>query len=49
MNDAMDIRKRYIPRDKVNGVRALAREFNVSKIPIQKILKNETYVEEQEV
>lgn len=42
--DAQNIRNRYIPRCPVNGIRALAREYGVSKIPIQKILNNQTYI-----
>ena len=43
--DAEYIRAVHIPRHKEFGIRALARKFNVSKQPIQKILSNLNYKE----
>ena len=45
-DEANSIRKRYIPRDKVNGIRALGREFNVSKVVIQRIVHDDAYYKE---
>lgn len=44
--EAKNIRKRYIPRDKINGIRALGREFNVSKVVIQRIIHDDAYYKE---
>ena len=46
MDEAREIRKRYVPRDRKNGIRALAREFNVTKNVTQAIVHNKRYLEE---
>ena len=41
--DVEYIRQHYIPRDKMNGSRALARKFNVSHCTINDIINGKTY------
>ncbi len=46
--DAEIILKRYVPYCKINGGRALAREFGVSKTIISKIVRKESYLNREE-
>lgn len=41
--DILAIRKRYVPRCRVNGGRAIAADYGVAHTTIQRILKNKTW------
>ena len=38
-----EVRRRYVPRDKWSGTRALSREFNVNQNTISKIVRGLTW------
>jgi len=40
---AAEIKRRYKPRDRINGTRALAREFRVSQQAVSKIVRGVTW------
>ena len=41
--DVLEIRERYVPRDKINGNMALAKEFNVASVTISYIVNRVTW------